>query len=78
VGIGPVQSQSKASTVLLSPQRSIRNSGCTAHSLSKLESRLYDVIGGPLVFEIWRLPGGALVTLFFSMATVCLYECYYC
>jgi len=36
--------------------------GCMTHSLSNLGSRLNDVSGGPLVFEIWRLPGGPLVT----------------
>src|SRR6218665_1133059 len=31
-------------------------------NLSKFESRIRNVIGGPLVFEIWRQPGGPLVT----------------
>ena len=34
-----------------------------AHSLSKFESRLKHVIGGPLIFEIFKPPGGPLVTL---------------
>jgi len=34
-----------------------------AHSLSKFESRLNHVIGGPLVFEIWKPLDGPLVTL---------------
>jgi len=53
-------------------------------SLSKFDSRLYDVRAGPLVFEIWRPAAGLLATLFLKALaqlkpealyqyTVCIY-----
>ena len=38
-------------------------------SLSRFESCLNRVIGGAVVFEIWRLPGGPLFTLY-SLVTI--------
>lgn len=35
---------------------------CTEHSLSKFESHMKYLTGGPLAFEIWKPPGGPLVT----------------
>jgi len=58
--VEPAKSRLTASTLLLVPLMSIQYS--TVHSLSKYESRLYNVIGGSLVSEIWRLPGSPLVT----------------
>ena len=40
----------------------VRYCGCTGVVYSKLHSHLNHVIGGPLAFEIWKPPGGPLVT----------------
>jgi len=46
--------------------RTHRQTMVEAHSLSKYESRLNHIIGGPLVFEIWRHPSGHLCTSFWE------------
>lgn len=51
----------------------IWNSGCTAHSLSKLKSRLHHIFCGLLVFEFWRLRAGLLVTLFHEYGRYCAF-----
>src|SRR6218665_3368664 len=46
------------------------------HSLSKFDSRLKDVIGGPLVFEIWKPPDGPLFTLYCLCCTTMMSHSY--
>ena len=71
LGLEPGKLEGQPTHWLLAPLMSIRYWGCTTSGLNSFDSRLNDVSGGQLVFEIWRPPGGHFVfTLHHLTSTV--------